>query len=105
MAVLNPMLEAVVAALNGDAQLPALITGVYSGRAPAAAIMDYLVIVDMNAGGLSRFAAGQIDRGEFSIRIWTRDFSSAAILYDHVKRILHRQKIVVAGASVVVAGG
>lgn len=94
----SPMLVALRAALVADVGIHAYVEDkIFAGRADAGTAFNYIVLPDLNAATVRAFRSGETERGETTIRVWTRDSLTAAAIYAHLKRILDGTALAPAG--------
>jgi hypothetical protein len=95
-----PLYVALADAINADATLQSLLAGdrVYSLRAPAGALFDYVVLGNANETEWYAFADGG-STCVITLNLWCAadDARTCAVLYGHLHRVLQRQRIAVDG--------
>ena len=101
----QPVLTAMIAALNTDARLVALVGRRIYDAAPAFPVTPAITIKLVSAADAST-ADTEAQTLVFDIDIWDRyglatDLSRSRIVMGHVRRILHMQPLTVAGCNVI----
>lgn len=85
---------ALVAAVEGDAPLRALLAGdmIYSGEIPEGSPLDYVQIPTGAEDAVGHAFGVDGSEGETELHIWTKDTSrmSVLVIYGHLRRLLRR---------------